>query len=366
MSMTAREKVMAVLAGEEPDKIPVLVQLGLKTGSPGGWMRRLEKRGLGFFDYIEPFKPEGFRPPLSIPHLEDIKYTQIHYLEKGLVQFREIIETPIGSITDVVRFPTPEARILTSGTHEEYFVKEPSDWRVINYIFKGMLDKLVPDYEALERREDELGDRGIALVMPPERTPYQEAWARLASLERTVIDFAEQPEELQEYIEIQRQLHTRVAEILAESPAKFINIGEHITNTISPKYYREYCIPFYEIYSKALEGTGKVLGTHIDGLAGHLKKEIREAPFKVFDSFTVPPVGDVSLTEAKSVWPDKILFVNTPPHLAWAKPEEIRKGYEALIEEWGSKKGLLIEHCEEMPLEKVEPHLSVVMDVFGY
>ena len=64
--------------------------------------------------------------------------------------------------------------------------------------------------------------------------------------------------------------------------------------------------------------------------------------------------------------PDKILFVNTPPHLAWAEPEEIRKGYEALTEEWGSKKGLLFEHSEEMPLEKVEPHLSAAMDVLGY
>jgi len=45
------------------------------------------------------------------------------------------------------------------------------------------------------------------------------------------------------------------------------------------------------------------------------ESEIREAPFKVVESFTVPLVGDVSLTEAKSIWPDKILFVNCLPHL---------------------------------------------------
>ena len=72
----------------------------------------------------------------------------------------------------------------------------------------------------------------------------------------------------------------------------------------------------------------------------------------------MPLAGDISLTEVKSIWPDKILFVNCPPHLVWGEPEEVRKGYEAIAEEWGSKKGLLIEHIEAIPLGKEESHLG--------
>ena len=329
-------------------------------------MRRLAQRGMGFSQLVGICNPWKYTLPHGTPYLEDVKCTQIHYYEKGIAKYREIIETPVGSINGVVRFNPADSGHYGSSNIEEHLVKEQCDWRVVNYIFKGILDKLAPNYDEFERVEDELGDTGIAVALLPERTPYQNAWVRLASFERVVIDFNEQPEELQEYIEIQRQYHMQAAEIVAESPATYILLADHITNTISPKYYREYCIPFYKIYSKALEGTGKVLGTHIDGLGGHLKKEIKEAPIKVWDSFTVPPVGNVSLTEAKLELPDKILWVNCPPHLAWAEPEEMRKGYEAIVEEWGSKKGILIGDSELLPVEKEEEYLSIALDVFGY
>jgi hypothetical protein len=269
----------------------------------------------------------------------------------------------VGTITSVTRLSP--AQLVVATNKEEYFVKEQSHWRVVNYIFKGMLNKLAPNYGEFEMMEDELGDTGITSGNI-EKTPYQRAWIDFATLERTLIDFDEQPEELQEYVEIQRQFHTRIAEITAESPAKFIDIGDHLTDMTPPKYYQEYCLPFYEIYSKALEGTGKVLGVHSDGRFGHLKKQIADSPFKVVESFTMPPVGDVSLSEAKSVWPDKLLFVNCPPHLHWAEYKEVRKFYESIAEEWGSKKGLIIEHSEDMPLEKLEENLSAALDAFGY
>ena len=364
MSMTARERMMAVLSGEEPDKIPVYTYAGLRTGSQGGWMRRLMKRGMGVIHFAPPHKPAFLHPLWINPHLEDVKYIQIHYREKGVLKYRQTFETPVGSVTGVVMVnPQPVQFMLDA--QQEYLVKDPADWRVVNYIFQGILNNLAPNYEAFEREEDELGDQGISFGLIG-KTPYQRAWVELASPERAVIDFHEQPEELQEYIEIQKRLHTRIAEIAAESPAKFIDIADNITDMISPTYYREYCMPIYEIYHKLLEGTGKVLGTHMDGRIGNLKKEVAEAAFKIIESYTVPPAGDISLTEAKAIWPDKTIFMNTAPHLAWAEPQEVRKGYEALAQEWGSKRGLLLENSEELPLEKVEAHISAAMDAFGY
>ena len=356
MSMTCRERILACLSGEEPDKIPVV---SYDWGRPK--IQRLAKRGLCLMGSVFLHKPN--LPTANFnPYLEDVKCIQIHYAEKGVFKIRHSLETPIGTITSILRESSTEGVKLPS--KEEHFVKERSDWRVVNYIFKGMLNKLAPNYADFEKMEDELGDTGMPIGFIG-RTPYQRAWIDLATFERTLIDFEEQPEEIQEYIEIQRQLHTRIAEIAAESPAKFIDIMDHPTDMTPPKYYREYCIPFYEIYSKALDGTCKVLGIHSDGRFGHLKKEFADSPFKVIESFTVPPAGDVSLTEAKSLWPDKLLFVNCPPHLYFVEYEEIRKGYESLAEEWGSKRGLLIEDSEG-PVHKVEMHLSAALDAFGY
>jgi len=367
MAMTARERILTCLAGEEPDKIPVCVYGGM-TWSGGDmvsfdepWTRRLMKRGMCLNSFASPHKPVFGTMGLD-RHLENVKYTEITSVEKGISKIRRIFETPVGTISEVLRESPTEG--VPFGAKDEFLVKERSDWRVINYIFKGMLNKMAPNYDEFKRVEEELGDAGITFAYIG-RTPYQRAWIDLATLERTLIDFDEKPEEIQEYIEIQRQLHTRIAEIAAESPALFIDIMDHPTDITPPKYYREYCIPFYEIYSKALDGTGKVLGIHSDGRFGHLKKEFADSSFKVIESYTVPPVGDVSLTEAKSLWPDKMLFVNCPPHLYFVEYEEIRKGYESLADEWGSKKGILIENSEP-PLAKGEMHLSAALDALGY
>jgi uroporphyrinogen-III decarboxylase len=259
----------------------------------------------------------------------------------------------------------PMAHVAYVDTPEEYMIKQPSDWRVINYVLRGIIAKLSPSYEVVQQAEDVLGNSGVTVGLIG-KTAWQRAWTDLAGPERAVIDFHEQPEEVQEYIELNRRWHARLAEIAAECPAKCIIIGENISDMISPKYWRKYCLPIYEMYRKQLEGTGKTLGVHMDGRLGHLKKEIAETPINLIDSLTVPPTGDVSLAEAKRIWPDKTIFVNTAPHLAWAKPEEVRKGYEALASEWGSKKGLLLELIEELPLETVEAHMSAAMDAFGY
>ena len=360
MSMTPKERILAVLNGEEPDKTPVCMHLERLSDHPGGWYRRLKERGLGSF------RTSGFYSPrwsTAGPHpsLPDVKYTRTEYLEKGLWKTRYIWETPVGSITGV-RMANPTVRAGT--TPEEYSVKQPSDWRVVNYITKGILDNLAPRYKHFERVEEEYSDAVIILL--PGSTAWQRAWIELAGPERAVIDFHEQPDEVQEYIELVKRWHTRLAELAAGSPAKFVDIGDNTSDMTSPRYFREYSMPIYEIYSQQLEGTGKVLGAHMDGRLGHLRKEIAETPINVIESFAVPLTGDVSLAEVRKIWPDKMIFMNTASHLAWAEPREVREFYEGLAQEWGSKKGLLLEFVEQLPLETVEAHMSAAMDAFGY
>jgi hypothetical protein len=364
VSMKPRERIMAVLDGDEPDKTPVSVESDLTTLFPGGWYRRLKDRGLGTTHGVKWYTPAWGSVTSANPRLPDVKYTQIHYFEKGIWKYRHTYETPVGSITGVMMI-NPMSNVSFIDSPEEYLIKQPADWNVVNYILKSVIDKLTPIYEDIKRAEDQLGDDGIVIAMVP-KTAWQRAWTILAGPERSAIDFHERPEEVQEYIELDKRFHTRLAEFAAECPAKCIDIVDNISDMISPKYWREFCLPVFEIYRKQLEGTGKVLAVHMDGRLGHLRKEIAEAPINVVESFAVPPTGDISLTEVKKIWPDKLIFMNTANHLAWAKPEEVRKGYEELAGEWGSKKGLLLELMEELPLETVEAHMSAALDAFGY
>ncbi len=362
MSMTPRERIMAVLKGEEPDKIPVVTRDTLRTGDQRGWIGRLTKRGMGVISSVFPYKPSFFFPAFMNPGKADIKFTVNNYKEKGLRKTRYTFETPVGTISTVARMNPQDFMIPAT---EEYFVKESKDWRIMNYIFQAELDNITPNYDEFNEAEKKLGEGGITYGKV-EKTPFARAWVELATPERTLIDLQDKSDDILEYFDIQRRLHEKIAGIVAASPATVINILDNISDYVSPRYYREYCMPFYEIYKEALAGTDKVIACHMDGRLGHLKKDIAETPIKIIESFTVPPIGDISLTEARKIWPGRIFFINCPPHLNLAEPVEVRKGYEAVKEEWGRKKGLLIENSEDVPMGKVEMNLSAALDVFDY
>jgi len=48
MSMTPKERILAVLNGEEPDKTPVCVYEALLPEHRGDWCQRIRQPGLGF------------------------------------------------------------------------------------------------------------------------------------------------------------------------------------------------------------------------------------------------------------------------------------------------------------------------------
>lgn len=362
MSMTPRGRIMAVLNGEEPDRTPVISWDCLRTCSQGGWLERLMERGLGVARLAFAYQPCFVYPLLMNPGHPSITFTQHSYTENGISKCRHTFETPAGKISSVSRMNLHE--FLLPAT-EEHFVKERKDWRAVNCLFQAQLENLAPSYELFQMIDEGLGESGIAYGLV-EKSPFSRAWVELATVERALIDFQEQPDEILEYLYIQKKLHEKIAGIMAASPAKMVDIVDHITDFISPRYFQEYCLPIYEIYANAFKGTDKILACHMDGRLGHLKNEIASSPIDVIESYTVPPIGDISLEEAQSSWPGRILFVNCPPHLNRAEPDEVRAGYETLQRKWGSKKNLVIENSEDIPLEKVEMNLSMALDVFGY
>jgi hypothetical protein len=360
--MKPRERHLAVLHGQEPDKVNIVAAEGLRSGPQGGWMRRLAARGLGVTHIVPPYKPMFFFDHRIDPGVEGVTYIKTHYVENRVAKVRHTYETPVGAVHSVVG-SNPDDNVMT-GSPQTHFVKEEEDWRVINYVFERMLDAMKPNYEEMRLDQADLGDGGYTIAVV-DKTPFQRAWIELASMERTALDFNLKPDGLLEFIDLQRRFHERAADITANCPSEQVLIIDNVTNVISPRYYREYCLSFYEIYARALAGTNKVLAVHHDGLFAHLKKEIAEAPFQVLDSFTIPPVGNVSLRQAKQWWPDKIPFVNLPPHLAYADREALREAYAQIMTDWGSAV-LTIEHVEDLRPDQVERHLNAALDVADY
>ncbi len=360
--MDARERVLALLSGEEPDRVPVLASDTLRLGPPGGWVRRLTERGLGLIRRVCPYRPH-FNFPASVNlFLPTVHCASDYFLDGRRMKIRFTLETPVGEVSSVVAVKFTGT--LGAYTRDEPFIKGRSDWRVFTYLFRQLTRVMGPNYEEFAREEDTLGGRGITLGYLT-KTAFPRAWIQLASPEQAVVDFKQMPAELEEFLEAERLFHQKAAEISAGSPAKVLNFYDNITDMVSPQLFEGFSVPTYRLYAEAMRGTGKLLACHMDGRLAHLKENIARSPVQLIESFTVPPVGDVSLTEARTAWADKLLFVNCPPHLTHVPLEQVRLGYLALLDEWGSKR-LAIEHMEDLPADEMEPHLAAALDVCGY
>lgn len=360
--LTPYERHLAVINQQEPDRVDVVFADGLREGPTNGVVRRLTQRGMGVTHIVPPYKPMFFFDHMINPFHEDIVYIKKHYCEHNVWMIQHIFETPLGTIDAIVGV-NPGVNVMTHA-NKTYFVKTDADWLVINFIFQKMIDRMVPNYDEILHDQADLGTAGTTIAVV-DKSPFQRAWIEMAGIQKTAFDFRDKPDSFLEYLDIQEKFHKKAAEITAGCPAQHITMIDNITNTISPKYYREYCMPYYDLYTSALAGTGKKFAVHHDGLMKHIAKEIHDASFNILDSFTMPPVGNISLSDARQLFPEKVISVNLPPHLAFGSRQELLEGYEIILSESGNKQ-LIIEHVEDMPEETLENHLTAALDVCGY
>jgi hypothetical protein len=95
----------------------------------------------------------------------------------------------------------------------------------------------------------------------------------------------------------------RRLKLAAESPVEFVNFG-WLEGMWDPGKFRKNELPFYEKWVSYLQSRGKICALHCDATntLGSYKEMIRQTGVKVVEAFTPPPVGTLSLKEAREVW----------------------------------------------------------------
>jgi uroporphyrinogen-III decarboxylase len=149
-----------------------------------------------------------------------------------------------------------------------------------------------------------------------------------------------------------------------EAPVDLLLFGDNITSdVVGEERYRNYCMPVYKRLKGLAGGTGKKLGVHMDGRLARLTEAIAESEFDIVEALTPPPMGDISVKEAREVWPDKALWINFTSSVHLEKSEVIEAHTKQLLEEAGSKRGFAIGVTEDAPFEDLERSLAVITNV---
>lgn len=334
MGMTIRERLMTTLHGEESDRIPWNIYTHLLPDTPAG--RELHARGLGFMSGCTPFRAIREGVTISVERGE----------EAGLPLELRTIETPAGTLTEeAVIEPHHGSRWI-----RKFFVGGPEDYAAAEFYFRHT--RFEPDPEAWLRADREMGEEGVvaASIMALPILELMQYWMGAEGMAEGIYLHTDRFDALVEALERQ---YLRQAELAAASPAELVWFPESLTATvISPRLFERYCVPLYERAVPLVRGAGKLITAHYDGSLRPLVGHLAAIDIPIIEAFTPPPMGDLTVPEAKMAWPHKVIWVNFPGNL-FLESEEAIFEYTMDLLETGAPGGRLVIGCtEDFPLDQ--------------
>lgn len=304
--MSVRSRVLAVLHGEKPDRVPWLGDLDY-------WINALnaqalmpeEYQGTGIFqlhrDLGVGFYLQGYWP--FQPIYDGVQVEQ----EVGDNARVTRVKTPVGELRQVERY-LPESYCWA---YQEHYIKDWRDLKVIRYWVEHTFYQ--PDYRLAEERYGLIGDNGLVLCYLP-RSPLMEMIAVLAGIQAVTYAWADATDEFDETIAVLARKSDEAAEIALRSPAECLMIPENLSSEmVGKRLFSKYVQDYEQRWNRKIKDVGKFSFVHMDGTLKGLIREVASTGFSVLEALTPAPVGDLAVEEIQDwVAPDTILWGGIP------------------------------------------------------
>jgi hypothetical protein len=327
--MTNRERILATLKGEAPDRLPWAPRLEfwrrarLRNGTLPADLRSLslmeiaDHLGVAYYHVIPDFTDCAgemdmldyalgiFRLPVLMHEvtLEGVDRRVIRRGRETVIEYH----TPAGSIRTATLF-TEE--MLDAGAsvpwRTEPAIREPRDFETAGYIFSHL--KVEPRMEGYLARREEVGERGIVVgYTSGSACPIHHIMRELMPVDQFFYAMHDYPEKIARLAEQMEPYYQRIKEIAADSPAEVILLGGNYDDSITyPPFFAEHILPHLRDYAALLHGRGKLLLTHTDGENRRLLPLYLEAGFDVADSVCPHPMTRCRLEEILEAFAGRI------------------------------------------------------------
>ena len=341
--MTNRERMIAVLEGEMPDRIPLVT----------------------YDDYYrprnDPLWDTLFQKGLCLMPRVPIVNLEMDEVERSVETF-----TKDGRACEVITLRTAKGAIRQLSLDrwvQEYFLKTPEDYRVMTHIVRHTRLAYAP--EAFLAWDRDAGARGLPIVKM-NRSPLQTVVVDYAGLENYAYHLADCGEEMEELLEALEEQLLRYCALVAGGPGRYLQLRENLTaEQAGPARYRKYHMPVYNKILPMLHQAGKKVFAHYDGKLAGLAGLIAETELDGIDSLTAPPEGDMTVAEARAALPDKILWANLNISEYALPPEQLREKVQACARQ-GAPDGrrFWFQLSEDLPVNWKQS-LPVVLDALA-
>ena len=340
--MTQHERIMAATYKKRADKLSFFHWW---RHSQIGWAEReCRNRGMGM----------SWLRPSCITRTPGVHTNSTQAVSSGGRVLHQTSSTPVGSVyLDEKREPGVEQWHAlrswrdVSPWQTERLIKGPEDYKVLKYMVENT--EYIPYYFPIEQAMDWLGDDGVVMDILP-HSPMQMLMIDWIGSEggRFFIHHAKYPDLVEDLYRAISKSREPLYEIAAKSPAPITLCLDNIDGVlVNPKLFQKYFMPEYEKQAKVLHEHGKLMAVHMDGRVGVLKDLIAKTPIDIVEALHPPPMGDLPIGEALSLWKDKVVWAGFPGSVYTLGPEAVKKHALNLLREVGSGDRLVIELCTE-------------------
>ena len=311
--MNDRERVLAILNHQPPDRIPWIPRLllwynarNLAGTMPPEWkgfsLREVE-RALNVGTPARDGK-------IADVHCEGVDVVEREENGKLISEYH----TPVGMVRSVTAFSRGLDEQGLPGRVEEYPLKGPEDYRVWEWVTEHT--HWAATYDAYRAYDAEIGADGLPLVSTGD-VPFHKFAQKLAGYEYAYCQLIDYPHEVEHLLAVMTKVQReRLWPVIAESPARLLLHGVHLSTQFTPPpLFTKYVLPYYEEFMPLMHDAGKAVAMHGDNDTSQILDMIERAGWDMVECFVTAPMVPLTLARARDAWGDRVIIWGGLPSL---------------------------------------------------
>ena len=304
VEMTGRERLLATIKHEEPDRVPISPRVQawqMAEFGDAGLATQLEKLpdmdlmhivGDGTPNYVDS-SPDEYELP-------DVQVEQRRYREEPYEIVERTFHTPAGRLSDRILIPPGgrEYGVSPNPIRTEHLVKGAEDLEGL----KCILHPINRDFGFLRESEEMIGDRGVVMVCVRSGLDHNAGYAR--DMQDLMVDYYENRPFFDELVGLFHRRSLEQIKAALEGGIEFI-FGSWYFNSLSsgwsPAIFEEVFVPQIRDHVELTNRYGGIYDYYDDGKLDATMEMIAGTGVDVLETCTPPPVGDFDLVRAKEV-----------------------------------------------------------------
>jgi len=306
--MNERQRLLKLLNGERPDRVPWFGDLDYWTGA---MMARQElpadfKQSEAQFDFHRDYRV-GFYLQGYFPFRAEYDSTvEVRSWHEGDAWIRRL-RTPKGALQERhVHLPAS----FTSACCE-HLVKTAADLPAVRHLYEHTSFR--PDYDEARRRAALVQDIGVVLCYTP-KTPFMQLVALDAGIQAVVDMIMDDEDGFAQTLKVMEARLDDAVEIAARSPSECLMLPENLSSeVVGRRFFHQYMRDCQAKWMGQVHAAGKHSFIHMDGTLAGLLREEGTVGFTVLEALTPYPVGDVPVSQWRAIaGPKSILWGGLP------------------------------------------------------